>query len=69
MIDEDMDGPVVTNNPDVDLACQGDVSLAITTDENIISYEWTGPNSFMASDANPMAVSYTHLTLPTIYSV
>jgi len=53
-MEEDIDGPIITANPDVDLLCLGDVSLAISSDENITTYVWSGPNGFNSNDANPM---------------
>ncbi len=54
VIDENTDGPTINSNPDVDLACVGDVALAVGSDENIQAYSWTGPNAFSSTTASPM---------------
>ncbi len=54
MINEDMDGPEVIDNPSVDLLCLGDVSLSVSSNENIVSYAWTGPNDFSSNNPNPI---------------
>lgn len=53
VVDEDLDGPVVTNNANVDLFCSGDATLAIESNENIVAYEWSGPNAFSSNNATP----------------
>ncbi len=53
-IDEDTDGPVVMANPDVDLLCLGDISLAISSDDTILEYAWSGPNGFNSNAPSPL---------------
>ena len=52
-LDEDLSGPLITNNPDVDLFCTGGAILSVASNENIESYAWTGPNGYNSSDSNP----------------
>jgi len=52
-LDEDLSGPEITSNPDVDLFCIGGAELNITSNENIVSYAWTGPNNFTSNNTNP----------------
>ena len=52
-IDENVAGPVVTTNPDVDLLCFGDVSLSVSSMDNIVDFAWSGPNGFSSLDSSP----------------
>ena len=52
-IDEDVTGPVVTANPDVDLLCFGAVSLSVSSMDNIVDFAWSGPNGFNSLDSSP----------------
>jgi len=53
-IDEDLTGPEITANPNVDLECDGDVPLSVESNENIAAYLWSGPNAFSSTNTNPM---------------
>ena len=56
-IDEDLSGPEITANPDVNLECDGDVMLIIQANENINAYEWSGPGAFSSNIQNPLVGS------------
>ena len=54
LVEADLDGPVV-NAPLVEITCADPQAiLETTTNDNIASYSWTGPNSFSSNIANPI---------------
>jgi len=52
-LSEDLSGPTIINNPDVNLFCIGGAVLEVSASDNIVSYAWTGPNSFTSNNMNP----------------